>query len=399
MDDENEQSPLTSDLISPLLAQDQHPSSSSQSSESRQRHQSMGNGQEESHENSGLSNNDTNVTTRSTSSAVAASYHQRILSLLLSPLIDEQGNPVSIVMGLISIFVCGSLLGLVLPKDSKFHSQSYATLSSCLGYTYFFAWSISFYPQVVTNFRRRTTAGLSVEFCSLNVLGFTCYSIFNVALYSSVTVQDLYRQRNGPDASIPVQSNDVAFAIHALALSSITLLQILHYDGIRAREISPFILTLIATILVVGIGGAIAATFDNKFLNWLDYVYVLSFCKIAVTLVKYIPQVVLNWKRRSTTGWSIWQILLDLTGGLLSNLQLVLDCVALNEFSGLTGNIPKLLLGQVSIVFDVIFCLQHYVLYPSRSDPGRILVPSSEEDPENDNFVDGGEDAPTNQRC
>ena len=339
---------------------------------------------------------------------------RRAISLSLSPLTDEHGSPISVVMGIASILICGSVCGLLLPKDSKFPSQIYATLSSALGYTYFVAWSVSFYPQVVTNFRRRTTSGLSIEFASLNVLGFACYSIFNVALYCSSTVQGLYRHRYGMEAPIPVQSNDVAFAIHALIISSITLLQILYYDGNRRREMSTFVLVLIGAILVVAIFGAILSSREPSFMNWLDYIYILSVCKIIVTLVKYMPQVVLNWKRRSTIGWvsrfdftcasllccalllesafsctsfmynlcfitiifkPIWQILLDMTGGIFSNLQLVLDCVALNDFSGLTGNIPKLLLGQISIVFDIIFCVQHYVLYPSSTPHDESAVP------------------------
>lgn len=37
--------------------------------------------------------------------------------------------------------------------------------------------------------------------------------------------------------------------------------------------------------------------------------------------MKYVPQVFLNIRRRSTTGWNIWNVILDLTGGLLSVLQ------------------------------------------------------------------------------
>ena len=102
----------------------------------------------------------------------------------------------------------------------------------------------------------------------------------------------------------------------------------------------------------------------SHYLNTLDYLYLLSYMKMAVTLVKYVPQVVLNARRQSTAGWSVWQILLDFGGGLLSDAQLVLDCWNLRDWSGLTGNLAKLFLGSVSIVFDVIFLLQHYVLYP-----------------------------------
>jgi cystinosin len=98
----------------------------------------------------------------------------------------------------------------------------------------------------------------------------------------------------------------------------------------------------------------------------LDYLYLLSYMKILVTLIKYMPQVLLNFRRKSTAGWSIWQILLDFTGGVLSDAQLFLDCWHLRDWSGVTGNLAKFFLGAVSIVFDIIFMLQHYVLYPDR---------------------------------
>ena len=43
--------------------------------------------------------------------------------------------------------------------------------------------------------------------------------------------------------------------------------------------------------------------------------------------------------------------------------QLVLDSSLQSDWSGITGNPVKLLLGNVSIFFDAIFCIQHYLLY------------------------------------
>ena len=82
-----------------------------------------------------------------------------------------------------------------------------------------------------------------------------------------------------------------------------------------------------------------------------------------MTVVKYIPQAWVNFKRKSTVGWSIWQILLDVTGGVLSILQLVIDSSLQNDWNGITGNPVKLGLGNVSIFFDIIFIIQHYILY------------------------------------
>lgn len=101
-------------------------------------------------------------------------------------------------------------------------------------------------------------------------------------------------------------------------------------------------------------------------------VYTLSYVKLIVTIVKYVPQAWVNYKRKSTAGWSIVQILLDLMGGVLSLIQLVLDSSFQNDWSGVTGNPVKFLLSNVSIAFDVVFMVQHYLLYRDVEDgPGK----------------------------
>ena len=297
---------------------------------------------------------------------------RKTVSLMLSPLIDESGSGWGVVLGLFTLFFLGSCLGIALPKNSALPSQWYRTLSSCIGYTYFLCWSVSFYPQTISNFKRRSTRGLSPEFAGLNVIGFACYAAYNMALFWSPTIRDLYKRRHGQDAEITVQSNDVAFAVHALILASVTLLQIAYYDGIRALKPSRYIGYVMSGILATCILYATLVILHFDGFNWLDYLYMLSFCKIFISLIKYVPQVILNVKRQSTVGWSIWNILLDFTGGTLSILQLVLDCADLGDWTGITGNLAKFGLGFVSIFFDCIFMLQHYVLFPHRGDARSI---------------------------
>jgi hypothetical protein len=44
-------------------------------------------------------------------------------------------------------------------------------LSGLLGWIYTFCWSASFYPQPFLNWRRKTTAGSTVDFPFINVFG------------------------------------------------------------------------------------------------------------------------------------------------------------------------------------------------------------------------------------
>jgi cystinosin len=89
-----------------------------------------------------------------------------------------------------------------------------------------------------------------------------------------------------------------------------------------------------------------------------------------------MPQVWVNYKRKSTHGWSIWQILFDMVGGVLSILQLVIDASLQADWSGITGNPVKLGLGNVSIFFDLIFIWQHYFLY---TKPKELKVKGEED--------------------
>lgn len=57
------------------------------------------------------------------------------------------------------------------------------------------------------------------------------------------------------------------------------------------------------------------------------------------------------------------QIQLDFVGGVLSLLQLVIDSSLQADWSGLAGNPVKFGLANISLAFDIIFMIQHYILY------------------------------------
>lgn len=112
---------------------------------------------------------------------------------------------------------------------------------------------------------------------------------------------------------------------------------------------------------VVGLCLYISSCFGS--VTILDVVFYLSYVKLAVTVIKYTPQAYFNYRRKATTGWSIHNILLDFTGGLFSLAQLFLLSYNYNDWISIFGNFTKFGLGVISIAFDIIFVIQHYVLY------------------------------------
>lgn len=92
-------------------------------------------------------------------------------------------------------------------------------------------------------------------------------------------------------------------------------------------------------------------------------IYTLGNVKLLLTLVKYVPQAWINFKRKSTLGFAIDAVLLDFIGGILSIFQLLIDASREREWSTTFGNPTKWLLGNITIFFDIIFIVQHYILY------------------------------------
>lgn len=236
-----------------------------------------------------------------------------------------------------------------------YKSDCLSILSWVFGWTYFLSWSISFYPQVLLNHKRKSTSGLSPDFCFLNVLGFLAYSVYNSSLYSEGRLLSEFMSRN-PYSLKPVQLNDLIFSIHALVLSIITFLQVLLYDGLPKFKTTTKILFLI--LLCYFLIFSVQTSYSRDFLS---LVYLISYIKLAVSVYKYIPQAYDNYLRKSTTGWSIQNVLLDFSGGIFSLLQMAVYSHNFNVYS--IGNPIKFGLGLLSIAFDGLFMFQHYILY------------------------------------
>ena len=85
-------------------------------------------------------------------------------------------------------------------------------ISTLIGWTYLTAWSVSFFPQALENYSRKSVAGFSIEFALLNPSGFFFYLFYSVG-----GIIDPFLGTG------EIRWNDLAFAILAFAMSSIQL--------------------------------------------------------------------------------------------------------------------------------------------------------------------------------
>jgi len=347
----------------------------------------------------------TSVTSLGSITTVAENFKEG----LLIPFTDSEGTPAKVIWGLTCLCVVGTLVGMLMPKvifvGGKWFPY-YRYVSNIIGYNYFVLWSICFYPQVLLNYRRESTKGLSNDFAILNLMGWSFYSAYLSSMYFNADIKTMYSARFGEGES-SVQSNDVLFSIHAMFLSAIYVVQIVYYGGkqkwdnhqrrnynkhnnnnkqqpskvvqelqkwlyILPAGVSQFKLKVQTWILIwaMGLPSVLIPLWIAlgilPYERCLDYFYMLSFFKICCTLTKYSKQAWLNFSRKSTKGWNIWYNFLECSGGTLSMIQIVLDSLDMENMAGITGNLAKFALGLATLFFDGIFFTQHYVLYPSK---------------------------------
>ncbi|KAL3683692.1 hypothetical protein R1sor_001714 [Riccia sorocarpa] len=264
-------------------------------------------------------------------------------------------------------------------EDAAWHSTALYIIYLTSGWFAFAVWSISFYPQVILNYRRKSVAGLSFDYVVFNFTKHSSYLIYNASLYFSPVVQRQYHEKYGKSELIPVAPSDVAFSTHAVLLISVILFQVLTYEG-SSQKISKLAITI--TTLAWGSALVLVLIAWPKG-DWLWLVSGFNIIQVVMTGIKYIPQALLNYQRKSTIGWSIVNIILDLSGGTANIFQMGIQSIDQHSLENFTGNVGKLGLSFESIFFDIVFVIQHYLLYREREEPKDIEYEEIEEaDPE-----------------
>lgn len=106
------------------------------------------------------------------------------------------------ILGSLAAFISG--MCSIWSFDSDLMNDTLTLLSIIVGWIYFVAWSISFYPQVrlftscfthsqvILNWRRKSVVGYSFDYLAYNVTGFVAYSLFNASMFFSPLVQRQY---------------------------------------------------------------------------------------------------------------------------------------------------------------------------------------------------------------
>lgn len=249
---------------------------------------------------------------------------------------------------------------------SVMKDPAYETAGMVLGWISTIAWDISFLPQIWHNYRRNSVEGLSFDFLTFNLLGFSCYLMFNAGLFWIPAIKDEFRIRH-PNEVLHVRLNDVIFPLYAVVCTAIQIIQCFVYPKAVGQRVSlPCRIISCILLLLVIIGCILVPTVDK--ILWLDILYFMSYVKLFISMIKYAPQLYTNFKAKSTAGWSIGQVILDFTGGVMSLVQMFLIAANYDDYNSVLSDPTKLGLGLLSIFFNIFFFIQHYWLYRGNDD-------------------------------
>ncbi|ODV95943.1 hypothetical protein PACTADRAFT_2247 [Pachysolen tannophilus NRRL Y-2460] len=207
--------------------------------------------------------------------------------------------------------------------------------------------------------------GISVDFLFLNTLGYCAYlTSLSLQVYNN-NVRDEFHQKYD---HYPLLSYiDVIYAAHGLILNLVTISQIFcsGYKRTVSKRVSFFTKCFYCFFLVI-VGFQLLLIRSRKLLL-LELVINLSYIKVLISFLKYLPQLMHNYKRKSCSGFSITQIWLDLCGGTFALAQLFLDNIVENDsklnLEELLNNKGKLGLSLVTFFFDSAFLIQYYIIY------------------------------------
>ncbi|KAL1464436.1 hypothetical protein WDU94_004085 [Cyamophila willieti] len=214
----------------------------------------------------------------------------------------------------------------------------WSVASNIIGWIYFVGWGLSAHCQVYVNWKRKSVIGLNFDYLGLNMIGHSLYGVYNTLLYFSHPVQEEYFRRH-PFSANPIQINDVVFSAHNSLVTLYTVYQCFIYE--RGRQQLSLGAIFVYTVYGVWIfqSGLLAVLHR---VEWLDFINQCALVKLTITLIKYVPQAYMNYKRKSTTGWSIGNVLLDFIGGFFSFLQMLILAYNFDDWHSFITDTTKL---------------------------------------------------------
>nr|ADN34140.1 lysosomal cystine transporter family protein [Cucumis melo subsp. melo] len=122
---------------------------------------------------------------------------------------------------------------------------------------------------------------------------------------------------------VPVALSDVFFPSHAILLIFVVTLQIVFFER-GNQKVSK---AAIGIFVSVWFFAACCVLIASSTHSWLWLISMFNSIQVFMTLIKCSPQAFMNFSRKSTVGFSIDPIVLDLIGGVTTLVQMSVQSI------------------------------------------------------------------------
>ncbi|GAO50407.1 hypothetical protein G7K_4533-t1 [Saitoella complicata NRRL Y-17804] len=187
--------------------------------------------------------------------------------------------------------------------DEPFMTEHIGTAANVLGTIGTVCWCVQLVPQIWTNWRRKSTTGLSPWMLMLWAVAAPPYGIYAI-------VQQL---------NIPLQIQPQLFGI----LSLITWAQCLHYEN-KVAAWNCWVYTIVLSVLFGGIEAGCIVGLRIPYDDGVTWpITLIGVIAVVLIVAGLCPPYIDIWKHRSVRGISFYFLSIDMSGALFSFLSLV----------------------------------------------------------------------------
>lgn len=221
--------------------------------------------------------------------------------------------------------------------------------------------------MLLLNWQLKCADSISLDTLTLNILGYVCYTYSIVSQMFNDTVRTQYQLTF--DGGLPLLSGaDLFYTCHGLLLQLVLFTQVMFGKqlwGFRSDRRNYRLGNLARSLILVAATFVVFEYYNEEEFKELNVILTLSTVKVFFSLVKQIPQLLHNIKRRSMYGISKLQICLDMAGAIFCLLEFYLkNTQSLAE--ALYSNRGKTGIAVVTLLFSSIFLFQ-FSIYTQES--------------------------------
>lgn len=239
-----------------------------------------------------------------------------------------------------------------------------AVAAEFMGIFYFLCWAWAAMPQAYLHYQQKSTSGFSWDYVAISTSTHLIYTLHHI-------IRHVWYKNQGLDQKSTLV--DVLNTSWGLCWSTAKCIQCWYYPRSKGQGLTWASASTCGAIfgyaviwLIMSAVGAVPFIEENGLWTFVDQ---LGMIKVAISFIKYMPQVYENWRRKSTGGFHPLNFLLDIGGVIGSFFQYFFLFWNEADPTYITGSIFSTVgLALVSLFFDAIFVYQHFILYRHKSE-------------------------------